>query len=222
MRVVIAGAGSVGASIAKELIAHEHQVLLIDQKSEAVGRAGLQGAKWLLGDACELSVLQEADLESADVVVSATGDDKANLVVSLLAKSEFGVARTVSRVNNPRNDWLFNDAWGVDISVNTPRLMTALVEEAVEVGDVVRLLTLRTGKTAMAAFTVPVDHAVVGQTIGAIDWPMGTVPVAVVRDGLPLTPSQEDTLEGEDEVFFLTSAQGEIELRQLLVRSADE
>lgn len=218
MRVVIAGAGSVGASIAKELIAHDHSVLLIDQKPESVGRSGLQGAKWLLGDACELAVLKEAKLEEADVVVSATGDDKANLVVSLLAKSEFGVGRTVSRVNNPRNDWLFNDAWGVDISVNTPRLMTALVEEAVEVGDVVRLLTLRTGDTAMVEYTVPVDHPIVGQTLKSIPWPMGAVPVAVVRDGLPLAPMPEDTLEGEDEVFFLTSVQAEQQLRALLVR----
>ena len=145
MKVMIAGAGSVGSSIAKELISHGHEVLLIDEKPEVVSRAGVRGARWLFGDACELSVLKEAKLEEVDVVVSATGDDKVNLVVSLLAKSEFGVGRTVGRVNNPKNDWMFDDAWGVDVAVSTPRLMTALVEEAVEIGDLVRLMTLQSG-----------------------------------------------------------------------------
>ncbi|MFP5313420.1 MAG: potassium channel family protein, partial [Actinomycetes bacterium] len=145
MKVVIVGAGSVGSSIARELLSHKHEILLIDLKPEVIGRSGLRGAHWLVGDACELSTLQGAKVEDADVVVSATGDDKVNLVVSLLAKTEFGVGRTVGRVNTPKNDWMFNDSWGVDVAVNTPQLMTALVEEAVEIGDLVRLLTLQTG-----------------------------------------------------------------------------
>ena len=126
MKVVIVGAGSVGSSIARELLAHKHEILLLDLKPEVIGKSGLRGAHWLVGDACELSTLQDAKLEDADVVVSATGDDKVNLVVSLLAKTEFGVGRTVGRVNNPKNDWMFNDSWGVDVAVNTPQLMTAL------------------------------------------------------------------------------------------------
>ena len=103
-------------------------------------------ADWLLADACELSSLEEANIDSCDVVIAATGDDKANLVTSLLAKTEFGVPRTVARVNHPKNEWLFNDFWGVDVAVSTPRLMCALVEEAVTVGDLVRLLTFRGGR----------------------------------------------------------------------------
>src|SRR5215217_6767969 len=124
MRVVIAGAGSVGRSIARELLSNGHQVLLIDRLPRAVQTQRV-------ADACEISSLHEAGLEKCDVVVAATGDDKANLVVSLLAKTEFGVPRTVARVNNPKNEWMFDEAWGVDVAVSTPRLMTALVEEAV-------------------------------------------------------------------------------------------
>ena len=107
MKVVIVGAGSVGSSIARELLSHKHEILLIDLKPEVIGRSGLRGARWLVGDACELSTLQNAKMEDADVVVSATGDDKVNLVVSLLATTEFGVGRTVGRVNNPKNDWMY-------------------------------------------------------------------------------------------------------------------
>ncbi|MCC9177996.1 potassium channel family protein [Arthrobacter sp. zg-Y750] len=220
MKVVIAGAGSVGSSIAKELLAHGHEVLLIDEKPECAERTGLRGAQWLIGDACELTTLKDARLEEADVVVSATGDDKVNLVVSLLAKSEFGVARTVGRVNNPKNDWMFDDSWGVDVAVNTPRLMTALVEEAVEIGDLVRLLTLQTGVSSMVEFTVPTGSHLTGRTLGSIDWPLDSTVVAILRDDAPITPSSDDVVEPGDELFFITTIAAEDELRAILSPAA--
>lgn len=216
MKVVIAGAGSVGSSIARELLSHGHTVLLIDEKPEMEVRSELQGAHWLIGDACELSTLKDARLDEADVVVSATGDDKVNLVVSLLAKTEFGVARTVGRVNNPKNDWMFDDSWGVDVAVNTPRLMTALVEEAVEIGDLVRLLTLQTGVSSMVEFTVPAASAMVGARVGSVPWPQDSTLVAILRDDAPITPSSDDVVEGGDELFFITTIAAEDELRDLL------
>lgn len=216
MKVVIVGAGSVGSSIARELLAHKHEILLIDLKPEVIGRSGLRGAHWLVGDACELSTLQDAKLEDADVVVSATGDDKVNLVVSLLAKTELGVGRTVGRVNNPKNDWMFNDSWGVDVAVNTPQLMTALVEEAVEIGDLVRLLTLQTGVSSLVEFTVPHDSHAIGLTVGSIDWPEDSTLVAILRDQAPITPSRDDVIDGGDELFFVTTIAAEDQLRELL------
>ncbi len=216
MRVVIAGAGSVGSSIARELLSNNHEILLIDEKPEAIGRSGLKGARWLIGDACELTTLKDARLDEADVVVSATGDDKVNLVVSLLAKSEFGVGRTVGRVNNPKNDWMFDDSWGVDVAVNTPRLMTALVEEAVEVGDLVRLLTLQTGVSSILEFTVPQDSPLIGHALGSVALPLDCAVVAILRDDAPITPSPDDTVEAGDELFFLAAVAAENELRQAL------
>src|SRR3954447_3591664 len=145
MRVAIAGAGAVGRSVAAELLENGHQVLLIDKDPYAIKAAAGADAAWLLSDACEPSSLDEAALQRCDVVIAATGDDKANLVISLLAKTEFAVPRTVGRVNHPSNEWLFSESWGVDVSVSTPRLMSALVEEAVTVGDLVRLFTFRKG-----------------------------------------------------------------------------
>ena len=105
---------------------------------------------WLDGDACELDTLAAAEVERADVVAAVTGDDEDNLVVSLLAKQEFGVPRVVARVNNPKNEWMFNELWGVDVAVSTPHLITALVEEAVSVGSFVRLLSFEGGKARLA------------------------------------------------------------------------
>ena len=91
MRVAIAGAGNVGRSIATELIENGHQILLIDRDPHAIKSDSVPEADWLLADACELSSLEEANIDSCDVAIAATGDDKANLVISLLAKTEFGV-----------------------------------------------------------------------------------------------------------------------------------
>src|SRR6476620_8700987 len=114
MRVAIAGAGAVGRSIARELITNGHEVLLIDKAPGSIKPERVPDAESLLADSCDMSSLAEARLARCAVVIAATGDDKANLVTSLLAKTEFGVPRPVGRVNHPNNEWLFTEAWGVD------------------------------------------------------------------------------------------------------------
>ena len=173
-------------------------------------------AQWLLADACEITALDEAGLGNCDVVVAATGDDKVNLVLSLLAKTEFAVPRTVARVNNPKNEWLFDEAWGVDVAVSTPRLMTALVEEAVTVGDLVRIFTFQQGKSSMVEMTLPPTSPLIGEAVGDIAWPVDTVLVGVLRSGQPFAPSRDDALEAGDELLFLTTAAHEDELENLL------
>ena len=165
MSDAIAGAGAVGRSIARELITKHHEVLLIDKDPGKVLPDRIQGAEWLLGDACEVALLEEARLEGCDVVVGATGDDKVNLVVSLLAKTEFAVRRVVARINHPANEWLFTEAWGVDVAVSTPRVLASLVEEAVEVGDVVRLFGIREGQANLVELTLPDDAPYSGKTV---------------------------------------------------------
>ncbi|GEA85199.1 MAG: TrkA family potassium uptake protein [Cellulomonas sp.] len=209
MRVVIAGAGSVGRSIARELLAHDHEVTLVDRQPTAMRVAQVAEADWLLADACELPTLREARADECDVMVAATGDDKANLVISLLAKTEFGVPRTVARVNNPKNEWMFDEAWGVDVAVSTPRIMTAMVEEAVAVGDLVRIFTFHQSGADILEITLPEDAPLVGVRVGQVAWPAEVVLACIVRDGRPIAPSIDDTLEGRDELLFVTSSQAD-------------
>ena len=216
MRVVIVGAGSVGRSIARELLDNEHTVLLIDRATTEERVDTLPEAVWLTGDACELATLHEAELRAGDVVVAATGDDKANLVVSLLAKTEFGVPRTVARVNNPRNEWMFDESWGVDVAVSTPRLMTALVEEAVSVGDLVRIFDFRQGSASMAGITLPPDNPNVGHRVGDIHFPADTLLVGIIRDSRPIGPTPDDALEAHDELLFVTTTEAEPELEAMM------
>ena len=216
MRVVIAGAGSVGRSIARELIRNGHTVLLIDRETDTDRVSKVPEASWLKADACELSALDEAGLADCDVVVAATGDDKVNLVLSLLAKTEFAVPRTVARVNNPKNEWMFDEAWGVDVAVSTPRLMTALIEEAVSIGDLVRIFEFQQGRASMVELTLPEGSVYAGARLGDITLPADTVLTAIIRDGRPIAPSRDDALEALDELLFITTAEGEDQLEDLL------
>ena len=222
MRVVIAGAGSVGRSIARELLAHDHEVVLIDRQPTAMRVASVAEADWLLADACELSTLSEAKVDECDVIVAATGDDKANLVISLLAKTEFGVPRTVARVNHPGNEWMFDAQWGVDVSVSTPRLMSALVEEAVSTGDLVRLLTFKKSTAHLSEVTLPEDGRLVGMRVRDIDFPVDAVLVAIIRDGIPLTPERDRAFEASDELLFVATQESEPELAALLTNDDED
>lgn len=216
MRVAIAGAGAVGRSVASELLENGHEVLLIDKDPKAIKADSVPSAQWLLADACELSSLDEAALERCDVAIACTGDDKANLVISLLAKTEFAVPRTVARVNHPSNEWLFNEAWGVDVAVSTPRIMSALVEEAVTVGDVVRLFTFRQGDANMVEFTLPDDSPYVGSQVREVPWPPDTSLLALLREGHVHTPDPDATLEARDELLLLATTAAEPDLERLL------
>ncbi len=216
MRVAIAGAGKVGRSIARELIGHGHEVLMLDKDPEKTRPNVVRGARIILADACEIASLEEADLPSCQVVVAATGDDKVNLVVSLLAKTEYGVPRVVARVNHPKNEWLFDESWGVDVAVSTPRLLSALVDEAVTVGDLVRLLTFRQGNANLVELTLAPDSHLAGTRVDSVSWPTDTALVAIIRGSSVIAPTPDDTLEAGDELLFVSSPDQETALEDLL------
>lgn len=213
MRVAIAGAGAVGRSIARELVRSEHEVMLIERKLEHIEQPSVPEALWVHGDACELSNLETAELQTYEVVIAATGDDKANVVLSLLAKTEFGVRRVVARVNDPRNEWLFDESWGVDVAVSTPRMLASLVEEAVSVGDLVRLMTFRQGQANLVEVTLPDNTALAGKPVRKLQLPRDVALVTILRGGRVIVPQQDDPLEGGDELLFVASAEVEDELR---------
>ena len=220
MRIAIAGAGNVGRSIAQELIGNGHQVMLIERQPRQLRPERVPQAEWVLADACELSSLEEADVAACDVVVAATGDDKANLVVSLLAKTEFAVARVVARVNRAENEWLFTEQWGVDVSVSKPRLMAALVEEAVTVGDLVRLMTFRQGEANLVEITLPVDAPYVGEPVRSVPLPRDSALVTILRGKRVLVPTPDDPLEAGDELIFVCTSEVEEQVRAVVLGPA--
>lgn len=210
MRVVIAGGGSVGTSIALDLIDRHHDVTLLEQVTATAERlrSMLPGVNVMAADACEYACLASADLRSADVVIAATGDDEDNLVVSWLSKQEFGVPRVIARINNARNEWLFNESWGVDISVSTPALITSLVDEAVEVGSIIKLMDLAQGNMRLIEVTLAANAPAVAQnlTLDELRLPDSVRVVAVVRSSKPMVPSDNMHFLEHDHVILIVRA----------------
>lgn len=216
MRVAIAGAGAVGRSIARELVDNQHEVSLIERNPGHFDVDAIPAAHWLFGDACELTLLESMHLEQFDVVIAATGDDKANVVLSLLAKTEFAVPRVVARVNDPRNEWLFDSAWGVDVAVSTPRMLASLVEEAFAIGDVVRLLEFRKGNANLVEVTLPDDTLWGGRPVRKLELPRDVALVTILRGERVIVPEPDQPLEGGDELLFVAAPDVEVDLRRLL------
>ena len=217
MRIAIAGAGNVGRSIARELIENGHNILLIDRDPKALKIESVPSAEWLMADVCEISSLDNAKLDTCQVLIAATGDDKVNLVASLLAKTEYGVPRVVARVNHPKNEWMFDSSWGVDVSVSTPRIISAIVEEAVSVGDVVRLFSLQKGEASLVEITLPEEAKCLEQTVEEIELPENATLAAIVRDGQVITPQAHDVFSAGDELLFIATVEAERLLKDCFI-----
>src|SRR5262245_55123399 len=223
MRVVVAGGGKVGTFIASELQSAGHDVLLVEIDPDRVKQARAvnepPGVNWLEGDGCEVTELANAGVDKADVVAAVTGDDEDNLVISLLAKQEFAVPRVVARVNNPKNEWMFNEMWGVDVSVSTPHLLTALVEEAVSVGSLVRLLSFEGGRARLVEVTLAPGSPAIDQEIVQLGFPRDSTVVAILRQDHVVVPRGDTPLLEGDEVLVLVTPDSEEAVRHLLIGS---
>ncbi|HEY3143734.1 MAG TPA: TrkA family potassium uptake protein [Acidimicrobiales bacterium] len=220
MKVVIAGGGAVGTFIAGELRPAGHEVSIIEIEPERVEKARANGeppdVEWFVADACEVDNLAKVGLAETDVVAAVTGDDEDNLVISLLAKQEFAVPRVVARVNNPKNEWLFNENWGVDVAVSTPHLLTALVEEAVSVGTLVRLLSFEGGRASLIEVTLATDSPAADREIVELGLPRDSTIVAVVRKDRVVVPRGDTRLQAGDEVLVLVTDDSIEDVRKIL------
>jgi trk system potassium uptake protein TrkA len=208
MKVIVGGGGSVGTAIALDLLDRSHDVTLMEQDVHTAERirAQLPGVRVMAADACEYASLAAADTRDADVIIAATGDDEDNLVISWLAKQEFGVPRVIARINNSRNEWLFNTSWGVDVAVSTPALITSLVDEAVEVGSIINLMDLADGKMRLIEITLAADAPAVSNnfTLDELRLADSVRVVTVVRNEQPMIPSSTMHFLENDHVILIT------------------
>jgi trk system potassium uptake protein len=218
MKVMVAGAGSVGIAIAEDLADKGYDVVVMERDLALVDRLSSNArVSYVAGDACEVASLQDAACNEVDVMVAATGDDEDNLVISLLAKQEFAVPRVIARVNNSKNQWLFNESWGVDVSVSTPQQLTALVEEAVSVGSVVHLLQFEHGEAELVEVTLAEGSPAAGRSIGELGLPHEAAIVAVLREGRLIVPRSDRVLVVGDEILVLVTDGADGALQRILI-----
>lgn len=224
MRIVIAGAGAVGRSVAQELVDYGHKVLLIEKEFARYAPSVVPGAEWFLADACEVSSLEEAEIQICDVAIAATGDDKSNLAMAFLAKTEFGIDRVVARINDTRNDWLFTESWGVDVAVSTPMALVAAVEGAIDVGHLVRLMDLGRasrsglgqGSANVAKLTLPPDSRLVGQRVRDLTMPTNSALVTLLRGNRLIIPEPDTVLCAGDEMLFIAGSAVEGRIKAMM------
>lgn len=210
MKILIVGGGKTGAYLAERLH-QEHAVTLIEQRAERVEylRAALPDVDSIMGDACEPSVLESAGAGEADLVIAVTGDDEDNLVVAMLTKVLEG-GTVYARVNHPRNEWLFDKAWGVDVAVSSPAMLYGLIGRDLVFGDVVPLLDLRADDVAVDEVRLPESATAVGKTLAEVALPGNiTVMAILAAEGGVHAARGETVLEVGDQLLLL--AQGTLD-----------
>jgi trk system potassium uptake protein TrkA len=218
VKVIVAGAGNLGRFLAEDLSDRGNEVMIIEQDLDILNKARASGkGTYIHGDACEPWVLEKAEITDADVLVAATGDDEDNLVISLLGKQEFAVPRVMARVNHPKNAWMFNEMWGVDVSVSPPHILASLVEEEVSVGDLVPLFRMERGAVSLVELKLPPDSPMVGKHVYDLRLPHDTAIVAIVREGHVIIAEPETPLLAGDEVMALASSGTQDALRSAIL-----
>jgi trk system potassium uptake protein TrkA len=206
MNVLIAGAGRLGEQAAHLLAATGHRVTVIERDRTRLTELASEHRHQLVhGDACEPTVLERAGVRNADLLLAATGENEDNLVIALLAKRQFGVARTLARVNDPDDAWLFDDRWGVDAALPSAAPLVSLIEEAAGVADTFGLLRLTTAGVTLIESRLTEHSSAVGRSLTDIGLPQNTIVAAVVRHGRPVVPGPDHCFASGDTLLVVTT-----------------
>jgi len=218
MFVIIAGGGRTGAQLAKSLIEMDHNVKLVDERPEILARIHkeLPTEDIVTGNPLDVNVLEQADIQHAQVFAATTPNDAQNLAMCYLVRERYGVKRTIARVNNPRNAWLFNDLFHVDVAVNQADILARLIEEEMSMGDMMMLLKLRRGKYSLVEEKIPPKAMAIGVAIKDLNLPTNCVIAAIIRKGELLIPRGITTLMEGDEVLAITDLEGAKKIARLL------
>ncbi len=218
MYVFIAGGGRTGAQLASQLLAQNYQVRLIEHRRELLARLHHELPTEVIyeGQATDPTVLKQAGLEKANVLVACSNDDAANLVLCYLARTMFKTRRTVARINNPRNAWLFDKKFHVDETINHAEVMAHLIQEEMSLGDMMTLLKLRRGRYSVVEEKVPPGAKAIGKELRELGLPDQCVIAAIIRHGQITLPRGTTALEAGDEVLAVTDNEGAQQLAILL------
>jgi len=217
MYIVIVGAGKVGYFLAKRLYKDKHTVSIVDKDRVVCEEAARELDILVInGDGCDPNILEEAGITKADVLASVTGDDEDNLIICQLAKEKFKIQRTVGRVNNPDNEHTFAEL-GVDVPVDSTKIIAKVIEEEVSFSDFVNLMSFKRGKLAIVRVDLPSDSPVINKEVKDIRLPADSVLVSLVRGEEVIVPKGDTVLKEGDDVIALTLIGNEPALLNLLV-----
>lgn len=209
MFVIIAGAGRTGSQLARLLLSENHKVHLIDNRREVLSQIHkeLPTENIFEGDPLDSKVLENAGIREANVIAAVTTSDETNLVLCYTARERYGVRRTIARVNNPRDAWLFNSIFNVDVALNQAELFAHMIEEEMSLGDMVTLLKLRRGNYSLVEEKIPENAPAIGVAIKDLSLPEHVVIAAIIRKGEVIVPRGVTTLLAGDEVLAVADTE---------------
>lgn len=218
MLVMVIGGGRTGAQLARALLKQDHEVHIVENRKEVLSRIHreLPTESIFEGDPIDPSVLERAGIREANVVAACTTDDAMNLVLCFLARTQYQVRRTIARVNNPRDAWMFGEMFHVDVSLNQAEILAHLIEEEMSMGDMMTLLKLRRGNYSVVEEKIPEGAPAIGVAIKDLGLPEHCVIAAIIRKGEVMTPRGLAWFEAGDEVLAVTDPEGAHQLAKLL------
>lgn len=217
MFVIIAGGGRTGAQLARYLFNEGHQVSLVEDRKEVLARIHKELPTELIfsGNPMDPKVLEQVGIKQAQVFAATTTSDDMNLALCYFVKQKYNVGRTIGRVNNPRNAWLFNNKFNVDVAINQAELLARIIEEEMSLGDMMTLLKLRRGKYSLVEEKIPAGAKALGIAIKDISFPENCVIASIIRNGKIIVPRGSTLFEVDDEVLAVTDDDGAKQLAQL-------
>lgn len=221
MLAVIVGGGRGGSYLAQDLQSQGYQVKVVDRRPDVVAKLRQEiDGEVICGEGCSPQVLEQVGVAKADLVVAVLHDDEDNLVVCRMAKHHFHVRRVIARVSNPRNQWLYTKAWGVDVAISQVHLTVKVIEEEIGLGELVTLLKLNRGEAALVEICLPESSPCRGKAIRDLNLPADTVIASVIRGGKLLVPRGDTQLESGDEILAISTVAAEQALKDILVGPA--
>jgi len=218
MFVLIAGGGRTAAELATLLVGQNHQVRLVEDRREILAHLHRELPTEVVyeGNATDPQALENAGIHRAAVLAACTSSDADNLVLCFLARTRYGVERTIAQINNPRDAWLFDAKFQVDVALNQSEILARLIEEEMSLGDMMTLLKLRRGQYSVVEEKIPPGAAAVGVAIQDLDLSDQCTVAAIIRGGKMVVPRGPTVLEVGDEVLAVTDRKGAERLAALL------
>lgn len=217
MFVLIVGGGRTGTQLASMLLLQKHNVHVVEHRNEVLSLIHRELPTEVIfeGNYTEAQVLEQAGIQQADVLAACTVSDADNLAVCFLARQRYNTPRTIARVNNPRNAWLFDEKFHVDVALNNAEIMARLIEEEMSMGDMLTLLKLRRGDYSLVEEKIPSKARAIGMAIKDLTLPENCVIAAIIRHGKVVVPRGVTTFEEGDEILAVTDREGAKELLNL-------
>jgi trk system potassium uptake protein len=219
MYVVIASGGRTGTQLANLLISQDHEIRVVENRRDVLERIHLELPTETIieGDPLEMHILEEAGIQRADVLAACTTSDETNLALCYMARSQYNIPRTIARVNNPRDAWLFDSKFHVDVAVNQAEILASLIQEEMSLGDMITLLKLRRGNYSLVEEKIPEGARAIGLAIKDLTLPDHCVIAAIIRKGEVMIPRGVTTFEVGDEVLAVTDIAGASSLADLFM-----